>query len=62
MRSIGTRLALAVVICTAALTLTSCASTHSRNTAYTAAQEPRLPSNYAARLPSSINTKANVWS
>lgn len=60
MRSIGSRLALAATLCTLALTLTSCASTHSRGTAYTAAQEvdsgPRLSSNYASRLPGSYNT------
>jgi len=60
MRSIGSRIKFAA-LCTIALALSSCASYHSRDTAYTASQRPQrdpsLPANYADRLPGTVGTK-----
>lgn len=57
MRSLESRSVLAV-LCIATLSLTSCASYHSRDTAYTASQTGKnYPANYAQRLPASLNTK-----
>jgi hypothetical protein len=57
MRRIPSRLMFSA-ICTLTLTLTSCATYHSRDTAYTSAQraEASYPANYADRLPATINT------
>jgi len=56
MRSLESRVALAALCAAATLSLTSCSTTHSRDTAYTAAQKPSYAANYADRLPTQITT------
>lgn len=55
MRSLESRLALAALT-VMTLALSSCSTTHSRNTAFTEAQQPSYPANYADRLPQQIKT------